>query len=146
MVRENIHSAGLKADLRVGINSNLGFENERFDFLLSWNVCYYLDDNMDFSANIIEYSRVLKPGGILIFSIPCKDCFVYKDGIEKDGFITIRNDWFKIRNGSVQKVFQGEDDIKMHFSNHFKDFVFGKIDDDCFGLAYKWHIGICKKR
>ncbi|MBR3834092.1 MAG: class I SAM-dependent methyltransferase [Lachnospiraceae bacterium] len=132
-------------DIRVGVNNNLGFEDDKFDCLLSWNVCYYLDDKMDFVSHINEYARVLKKDGILVFSIPCKDCFVYKDGIEKDGFMEIRNDYFKIRNGSIQKIFQNEEDIEKTFGEKFKDFVFGKIDCDCFGLDYKWYIGYCRK-
>ena len=138
------HVASL--DLRVGINNNLGFEDGAFDFLLSWNVCYYLDDKMDFKTHVEEYARVLKKDGILVFSIPCKDCFVYKNGIEKDGFMTIVDDWFGLRNGSIQKVFQDEEDIRNTFGTHFKDFTFGRIDDDCFGLAYKWFIGYCRKK
>ena len=133
-------------DIRVGVNNNLGFEDESFDFLLSWNVCYYLDDEMDFASHVKEYARVLKKGGTLVFSIPCKDCFVYKNGIEKDGFMTITDDYFKVRNGSIQKIFQDEADIEKTFGSHFKNFVFGKIDCDCFGLDYKWYIGYCEKK
>lgn len=145
-VKNKISKVGVNADIRVGVNNKLGFEDQTFDYLLSWNVCYYLDDEMDFSSHVREYARVLKKGGILVFSIPCKDCFVYKDGIEKNGFMTIKNDWFKLRNGSVQKIFQDEQDIMSEFGKYFKDFVFGRISDDCFGLDYKWYIGYCVKR
>lgn len=146
VVRKNISEVGVNADLRVGTNNNLGFEDAAFDFLLSWNVCYYLDDDMDFLSHIKEYARVLNPNGILVFSIPCKDCYVYKGGVEKAGFMTIKDDYFELRNGSVQKIFQDEKDIEQTFSSHFKDFVFGKIDDKCFGLDYKWYIGYCRKK
>lgn len=133
-------------ELRVGTNNNLNFENERFDYALSWNVCYYLDDNMDFSTHVKEYARVMKKNAILVFSIPTKDCFVYKDGIEKDGFMEIKDDWFNIRNGSIQKIFQNENDIVNWFSPYFDDFIFGTINDNCFGLNYKWYIGCCRKK
>lgn len=144
-IRKNLEHIAL-FDLRVGVNNNLGFEDEAFDFLLSWNVCYYLDDRMDFRTHVAEYARVLKKDGILVFSIPCKDCFVYHNGIEKNGFMTIVDDWFGLRNGSIQKVFQDEEDILSTFGSHFKDFTFGRINDDCFGLAYKWFIGYCRKK
>lgn len=143
----SLKEIGIKPDIRVGTNNNLGFGDEEFDFLLSWNVCYYMDDQMDFSSHVAEYSRVLKKGGILVFSIPCKDAFVYKDGIDyNNGFMEIRNDWFKSRNGSVQRVFRDEKEIEDTFGTHFKDFVFGRINDDCFGLSYKWFIGYCIKK
>ncbi len=143
---KNTKKYGINPDIRVGINNNLGFEDEAFDFVLSWNVCYYLDDDMDFTTHVKEYARVMKKDGILVFSIPCKDCFVYKDGIEKNGFMEIRNDWFELRNGSVQKIFQNEEDIMETFGSHFKEFTFGRINDDCFGLDYKWYIGYCRKK
>ena len=145
-LKKELEGMGVNADIRVGVNNNLGFEDEKFDCLLAWNVCYYLDDDKDFRSHVKEYARVLKKDGILVFSIPCKDCFVYKDGVEKDGYMEIKNDWFKIRNGSVQKIFQNEEDIENTFGDKFKDFVFGKINDDCFGLDYKWYIGYCRKR
>ena len=145
-ISKRLTDMSVKADIRVGVNNNLGFESNRFDFLLSWNVCYYLNDQMDFQSHVKEYARVLKKDGILVFSIPCKDCFVYKNGVEKEGFMTIVDDWFGVRNGSVQKIFQNEEDIMNEFGGHFTDFTFGSINDDCFGLAYKWFIGCCRKK
>ena len=49
------HVASL--DLRVGINNNLGFEDGAFDFLLSWNVCYYLDDKVQFTRNYTQTAK-----------------------------------------------------------------------------------------
>lgn len=137
---------GVEADIKVGKNSDLPFEDRSFDFLLSWNVCYYLDEEKDFHSHVEEYSRVLKNGGVLLFSIPTKKCFVYKDGVEKDGFMEIRDDWFGLRNGSIQRVFEDEEEIEQAFGSHFKDFTFGHIEDDCFGLSYSWFIGYCYKR
>ncbi len=90
----------------------------------------------------------MKKGGVFVFSIPCRDCFIYKDAIEhKDShMMEIVNDYFEIRNGTLQRFFNSEKEIEEVFSSHFKDFVFGKIDDECFGLAYKWYIGYCVKR
>lgn len=125
-----------------------GYSDGQFDYLLSWNVCYYLDEDMDFLSHVKEYARVMKKGGVFVFSIPCRDCFIYKDAIEhKDShMMEIVNDYFEIRNGTLQRFFNSEKEIEEVFSSHFKDFVFGKIDDECFGLAYKWYIGYCVKR
>lgn len=145
---DRLKNIGIEADIRVGKNSNLGFSDGQFDYLLSWNVCYYLDEDMDFLSHVKEYARVMKKGGVFVFSIPCRDCFIYKDAIEhKDShMMEIVNDYFEIRNGTLQRFFNSEKEIEEVFSSHFKDFVFGKIDDECFGLAYKWYIGYCVKR
>lgn len=139
---------GIDVDLRVGKNNELNFDDKTFDYMLSWNVCYYMDDKMDFSSHVKEYARVLKENGILIFSIPMKSCFIYKDGIEHpNGFMEITSDPFGgVRNGTLQRVFNDESEIENAFGEYFKDFVFGSIHDDCFGLAYDWYIGYCVRK
>lgn len=146
-VRDNISRLGIKADVRVGTNRNLPFETASFDFLLSWNVCYYFDDVIDISAHAKEYARVCKPGGIMVFSIPKPQCFLYKDCIEKgDGLVEIASDPFKVRNGIVLYRFTDEKAIVSTFGDYFEDFTFGSIEDDCFGLDYSWFIGYCRRK
>ena len=147
VIHSNCQKMGIEADVRVGNNENLGFESESFDFLLAWNVCYYLNENKkNFEKHIVEYARVLKKGGVLVFSIPCEDAFIYDKAIKGDKYLEITNDWFKGRNGTIQRYFKNEQEIEEAFGEYFKDFVFGKISDDCFGLSYKWHIGYCIKK
>lgn len=137
----------ITSDIRVGTNDNIPFDSENFDIVVSWNVCYYMGENLDFNKHISEYSRVLKPGGLFIFSVPKKSCFIYRDAEKySDGYLTITNDPFEVRNGTVLKYFENEEDFKATFSNEFKDFVFGSINDDCFGLDYHWHIGYCYRK
>ena len=89
----------------------------------------------------------MKKGGVLIFSIPKKTCFIYKNSEEaKPGYQIIRNDPFNLRNGEILRMFEGEKDIELSFSEYFKDFIFGSIHDDCFGFEYHWHIGTCIRR
>lgn len=136
----------IPATIRVGRNSELPFEDGYFDYALSWNVCYYLDEDLDFSKHVREYARVMKKDGILVFSIPKPECFIYKNGILRgDGLIEITSDPFNVRNGSILKCFSSTEDIKRNFEGFFKDFVFGSIQDDCFGLNYSWFIGYCRK-
>lgn len=136
----------IPATIRVGRNSDLPFKDQYFDYVLSWNVCYYMDEAPDFSKHVREYARVMKRDGILVFSIPKPDCFIYRNGIKKEnGLVEITNDPFSIRNGIVLKCFLNEEEIVREFGSCFKDFVFGSINDDCFGLNYSWYIGYCRK-
>lgn len=146
-VRNNMSRLGIQADIRVGTNRSLPFETASFDFLLSWNVCYYFDEVIDFSAHVKEYARVCKPGGIMVFSIPKPQCYIYRDGIEKgDGLVEVTNDPFKTRNGVILRCFKDENDIVSTFGKYFEDFTFGSIEDDCFGLNYSWYIGYCRRK
>lgn len=145
--KQNVEHLGIKADIRVGTNRNLPFATGEFDYLLSWNVCYYFDEVMDFEQHVNEYARVLKPGAVMVFSIPKPKCFIYKDGINRgNGLIEITNDPFGVRNGIILRCFKNENDIAETFGTHFEDFTFGSIEDDCFGLNYSWYIGYCRKK
>jgi SAM-dependent methyltransferase len=133
--------------IKVGLNGNLPFKDEYFDFLLSWNACYYMGNQRDFGKYVKEYSRILKKDGYLILSIPKKTCFIYKESeqINRE-FRMIKKDPFNIRNGEVLKMFKNEMEIKKKFSSNFYNFNFASIHDDCFGYNYHWHIVVCQKK
>ncbi|MBI5227918.1 class I SAM-dependent methyltransferase [Candidatus Micrarchaeota archaeon] len=143
----NLNSKGIAADVRVGKNDHLPFDDAFFDYAISWNVCYYMGNSFEFEKHVRELQRVLKKGGYLILSIPKKTSFIYSDSEDiKSGYKLIKNDFFKVRNGEILKIFEDEKDIEKAFSPYFGDFVFGSIHDNCFGLNYHWHLVVCKKR
>ena len=139
----------LKRNLKVGFNDNLNYKSNFFNYLLSWNSCYYMNPKNPFNFNkhVEEFSRVLKPNGILIISIPKKSCFIYKDSkIIKKGYRIIKNDYFKLREGQIMRCFQNKYEIENNLKNYFKNFVHSSIEIDWFGLNYHWHILIAKKK
>ncbi|MDO8577343.1 MAG: class I SAM-dependent methyltransferase [Candidatus Wildermuthbacteria bacterium] len=146
-IKQNLKRAGVRADIRVGRNDSIPFSSSYFDYLLSWNACYYMGDYDDFNDYVKEFARVIKPKGCLVMSIPKKTSFIYK-GSEtiKKGYRVIRNDPYKIRNGYVLRMFAGEKEIEKTFSPYFKNFTFGSIQDDCFGLNYHWHLVVCQRK
>ncbi len=134
-------------DIRVGNNSNIPFEDNFFDYLLSWNSCYYMNVEPDFRMCVKEISRIIKPEGYLILSIPKKTCFIYKNSDNiKEGYCIIRSDPHNIRNGEMLRVFEDEEEIKREFSEYFENFIFSSIHDDCFGFEYHWHLVVCQKK
>ena len=145
-VKSNLRKINLDADIRVGTNDIIPFEDEYFDYLLLWNSCYYMGKESDFSKYVQEFARVLKPNDYLILSIPKKTCFIYHGSEKlKDGYQIIRDDPFNIRNGEVLRMFEEEEEIRKEFSGYFKNFVFASIHDDCFGFDYHWHLVVCQK-
>jgi len=149
VVQDRLKKNDVNAEVRVGTNNNLSFDNKEFDYLLSWNTCYYMghhSESMDFSSYVSEFSRVLKPGGKLVFSVPMLSHYVFEESSPfKDGYRIIKDDYHKVREGQVFKTFESEDDIIKCFNPHFDNFVFGKIQDDCFGFKNHWHIGVCER-
>lgn len=146
-ITTSLDNMSINGDIRAGTNDAIPFEDECFDYLLSWNACYYMGEMRDFGKYVKEFARVLKKGGYFVVSIPKKTCFIYHDSEKlKDGYQIIRNDPFNVRNGEVLRMFEDEDEIRKEFSVLFDDFIFGSIHDDCFGYDYHWHLFVCQKK
>src|SRR5215831_15094793 len=63
------HKERILVDIRAGTNAALPFEDETFDYMLSWNACYYMaDERALITDHVCEYARIMKPGGALICS------------------------------------------------------------------------------
>lgn len=147
-IRENLKKEGINdVDLKAGTNSEIPYPDNHFDYLLSWNAAYYMGENRDFQKYVAEFARVMKTKGYLVLSIPKKTCFIYQGSkTVLDGYQMITNDPWGVRIGEVLRMFDDEGDIIRTFSPHFKDFVFGSIEDDCFGYNYHWHLVVCRKK
>jgi hypothetical protein len=103
--------------------------------------------NTSFQTHVSELARILKPDGYLILSIPKKSCFIFSQSETiRDGYQIIKNDPFKIRNGEILRIFRSEEEIQRSFSDHFTNFIFASVEDDCFGLNYHWHLLVCQKK
>jgi len=145
---QNLSNCGLSDfDLRTGCNHSIPFEDQFFDYMVSWNSCYYMGAHENFGDYVEEFARVIKPGGTLVLSIPKKSCFIYDSSIElRPGYRTIQNDFFNTRNGEILRCFGDAAEIEQAFSPGFANFEFASIHDDCFGLNYHWHLAICTRR
>src|SRR3989344_6308438 len=146
-INHNLMRLGVAAKLAVGNNAALPFPDRHFDFLLSWNACYYMGEGRDFGAHVQEFARVLKPGGFMVLSVPKKTCFIYRGSKQlKLGYRIIKNDPARIRNGHVLRQFSGEADIVKAFRPYFTNFVFASLESEFFGLDLHWHIVIVQNK
>jgi len=64
--------------IRIGTNAT---EVEEFDFLVSWNVIYYEDNEEAINEAIAKYHRVLKPGGRFFVSTAGPEDSILDNGI-----------------------------------------------------------------
>ncbi len=145
--KTNLHDWGIKADIRVGTNDNIPFEEAFFDFAMSWNAIYYMNQERDFEKYVKEIARVIKPDGYLVLSVPMNNCYIFKDSQPiNNRYRIIKDDYFKLRNGEVFRVFNNQSDIKEDFGDYFTDFIISELHYDCFGLAYNHYMVVCKKK
>ncbi len=149
-VQSELEDNGIFATIRQGENGNIPFEDNFFDYLLSWNSCYYmgaLDAYSDFESYVQEFCRALKPGGRLILSIPMASNFIFAGSEEVfPGYRCIRQDPYGIRQGQVMRCFEDEDSVISAFSTHFRGFVFGHLLDDCFGQKNHYFLVVCDRK
>ena len=145
---ESMNSYNSPCQLYVGRASEIPVEDGKFDCLITWNSCYYMDNNnIDFYSHLMEMSRVIRKGGYFICSIPKKDCFIFKDSIahEINGYRVVKNDYFDMRDGQVMRCFENKEEFMNDLGKYFKDIIYADINMEWFGLSYRWHIAVAKK-
>jgi len=135
--------------LQVGSCAKLPYPDASFDHVVAWNSAYYMSlDGADFEAHALEMTRVLKPGGWLIISVPKTSAFIF-DGSEPGPMPRsriIRKDPFGVRNGEIMRVFENGAELAEAFATRCEHFCHGDIHDDCFGHAYHWHLMVARRR
>jgi ubiquinone/menaquinone biosynthesis C-methylase UbiE len=146
LAQQKFNNLGIEADLRIGRNSCIPYKNNEFDYLLACHAIYYVDNNESFNDNLTEAARVLKPGGILIASLPKTTGTIIQDARHTgDGHVVITADPLALRNGSVFRVFETKEEIIETFSPYFESFVIGGCDDEYFGIQQNVWTLICKR-
>lgn len=132
--------------LRVGRNSSIPFEKEKFDYLLACHCCYYCDEGETLINNLTEYYRVLKPGGTLIASVAEKGSYIFDKADEQtDGTMRINNDPYSNRNGYRLHGFTLESEIENYFSKLFSNFSFGSSNNNYYGIDERAIWVVCEK-
>lgn len=145
--RERARDLDIPVNLKIGTNSAIPFEADFFDYILACNSCYYVDAGTTFQDNLREYVRVMKPGGVLIASLPEASGSICEGCIDRgDGHVEIRNDPWGLRNGYIFRCFQSSDEIKEVFSPYFDSFSVGLCRDDYYGVLISAYLLVCRKR
>jgi ubiquinone/menaquinone biosynthesis C-methylase UbiE len=138
---------GYSADLRVGRNSSIPYEDSSFHYILACHCCYYCDDGDVFLDNLNEYVRVLKPGGFLVASVANRASYIFEDAEQlPDGSMRITKDPYNNREQYRLQAFTNADEIQAYFSPLFENFSFGSAENDYYGIAERVFWVVCQKR
>jgi ubiquinone/menaquinone biosynthesis C-methylase UbiE len=139
-VRKKLARLDYEADLRVGTNRQLPFQDNEFDFLVSWNVLHYEDNEQAIREAIAQYCRVLKPGGRIFISTTGPEHLILRDSKTLGGhrYHIGRGDDF--RKGEVFFYFDAPNYIRHYFSEYFSDILVGRTQDFLFSETLDWFI------
>lgn len=147
LAAERLQKRGYEADLRVGTNTNLPFDDAFFDYILAVHACYYLDEGDTFHDNLREISRVLKAGGYFIGSIPMVTNHYFTDSEDLgNGVRRIRKDHYGIRDGFLVMGMESTEQIEEYFQEHFEDIRFGRWENDFWGIEERMYLFVCRRR
>jgi SAM-dependent methyltransferase len=139
---------GLDVDvtLAVGRNHSIPFDDAAFDFILACHACYYVDPGKRFSDNVTEISRVLRPGGLFIFSAPIGSSYILRGAEDAgDGHMIITADPYGVRNGYMMRKFDSEEEIPTALGSGFENFAIGSCRNDFWGIEeHVWTV-VCRK-
>ncbi len=146
-VSERLAAQGQAADLRVGRNRQIPFDDNAFDYVLAVHSCYYLDPGDTFDTNLDEICRVLKPGGTFIGSVPMADNH-YLDGADDlgGGMRRIRNDLYGVRNGTIVMGMASEEQLRGYLEPRFDDLRLGSWRNDFWGVHENVHLIVARAK
>jgi SAM-dependent methyltransferase len=143
-----------REDIRRGFNNDIPFDANMFDIVISWNGIYYLDNSaQDIHDNFIEVSRVLKPAGLFICSVPAPKCYSFigsKIVGQYQRLISPSNvhNWGSgVQDGSYYYSFQSKQHLHEVLSRYFDSVSISELFWDGFGAPLHYYImsGILKR-
>lgn len=144
---DRLQQLGCGADLRVGRNSRIPFEDEYFDYILACHCCYYCDEEDAFSDNLREYARAMKSGAYLVASVASRASYIFNDAVAiPDGSFRIKKDPYGNRKGYRLHAFAEKKEIQEYFSPWFANFSFGFADNDYYGISERVFWVVCQKK
>lgn len=131
-VRGKLAELGYRADLLVGTNRSLPFPDNEFDFLVSWNVLHYEDNETAIREALREYRRVLKPAGRFLISTTGPEHKILRNSETLGGhrYLIGREDDF--RKGQVFFYFDAPNYIHYYFSECFSNVLVGRTHEFLF--------------
>lgn len=145
-VRQRAKDFGYQLKMDVGTNHKLPYEDNFFDFLVSWNVLHYEKTEQDIRKGIAEYARVLKPGGRLFISTtgPTHKILEGSSTVGSHLYQIGRTDDF--RQGETFFYFDAPNYLHYYFDPKFDDVMIGRIQDHLFTETLDWWLVTgCKK-
>lgn len=154
-VQNNLIKNGINIEtsrIKSGLNNDIPFDDNFFNFVISWNGIYYLnDDKHSILDNFKEVHRVLKNDSYFICSLPGPKCYSLMGATEIGPDIVeinplVNGGWGgKLLNKTILHRFPNEDDLQKKLERYFNGIEISELFWDGFGVPLHYYIFICKK-
>jgi len=130
----------IEVDLKTGVNTKINFPDNYFDYLISWNVLHYEDNEISILKALKEYARVLKKGGRIFVSTtgPEHKILVDSTKVGEHRYLIGRDD--DMRKGQIFYYFDKPSEIERVFFQFFDDILVGRTHSELFTDILDWFI------
>ena len=141
LARQDFKALGYEtADFKAGSNQHIPYEDESFDYLVSWNVLHYEGERSNVERSIEEYKRVLKPGGRLILSTTGPTHRILKNSTSLGENRYQLNYPGDFRQNEVHYFVETKEHLDQLFEPHFQERQHGRIQDYLFNEQLDWFL------
>ncbi len=131
-VRRRLDAAGVPARIAVGNSRDLPYADGFFDLLVSWQVLHYEADADGLRAALIEYRRVLRPGGSLLAAVLGPRHHFLKNCNAQPGQKSVVNAPLDFHNGLEVFVFKDQAQIRALCEPLFASVLVGRVQEEYF--------------
>ena len=143
LCKENLQKFNYKIPrLVLGTNTNLPFDSDEFDLLVSINTIHYSSN--DINKAICEFARVLKPSGWAIIETAGQNHFAVRSSTRKsENNYLWQADGF--RHGEIMGFFDSSNHFKLKLLETFKEVYIYNRKEDYPDKTLEFYVAVCKK-
>ena len=130
--RADLPGWGYEADLRVGSNLNLPFDDNKFDLVLTSRTILYVNNSLEMKPAIAEQARVLKPGGRIVAGITGPRHRIRENAVPAGNGLYQKVHSMDHTSGQIFFYFNSKRQIKNYLSKSFENILIERTDEDLF--------------
>jgi len=140
-----LESRGYQSLIKEGSNTQLPFSNDSFDIVLSLNVLHYEKNEDSIKTALREYSRVLKPDGVLFLMTVGQEHDIYKRATLVGGHQFLIKDW-DFRDGEQFFFFTNHTHLKFYLEQFWQTIELGRTTEELMTMTTDFLIAVCRSK